>query len=74
MKNIWQEEDFPAEDKCFCRREVPSSALVVPVDLPADVHHRAVHLPAHREQGQQPGGPRLQDEGDQPAVEGNPID
>ena len=56
------------------RREVPPAALVVPVDLPADVHHRPLHLLAHRQQGQQPRGPRLQDEGGQPAVEGNPID
>ena len=64
----------PAEDKSLSRRQVPSSALAVPADLPADVHHRAVHLPAHREQGQQPGGPGLQNEGDQPVVEGNPTD
>ena len=34
------------------RREVPPAALVVPVDLPADVHHRPLHLLAHRQQGQ----------------------
>ena len=63
---------FSAESSS--RRQVPSSALALPPDLPADVHHRAVHLLAHRQQGQQPRGPRLQDEGGQPAVEGNPID
>ena len=63
------------EDKIFVsRREVPSSALAVPSHLPADVHHRVVHLLAHRQQGQQPGGPRLQDEGGQPVVERDPID
>ena len=63
------------EDKIFVsRREVPSSALAVPSHLPADVHHRVVHLLAHRQQGQQPRGPRLQDEGGQPAAEGNSID
>ena len=73
MGEDW-ERFFSAEDKSLSRRQVPSSALALPPDLPADVHHRAVHLLAHRQQGQQPRGPRLQDEGGQPAVEGNPID
>ena len=67
-------EAFSSGAKTFPRCQVPASALVVPPDLPADVHHRALHLPAHRQQGQQPGGPRLQDEGDRPASEGDPPD